>query len=183
LALAWFGTQAVRVGSKPTPVPTAPGGMCIDVNGTIVPCAAPITLEVLGRLYSVQGQEPLDGQWPFFPDYPEYASWVRGTVVNYVLGVAESEDNIKLFSELQAEDVFTLTLENDTQLIFHFTDYAETADAAQIFRQQEPGLTLVLLGKASAKKPVVAALWAATLPVSLNRRAIPSASRWRPAMR
>jgi hypothetical protein len=164
LALAWFGTQWVRGNQNPTPAPTVPSGMCIDVNGTLVPCASPVTLEVLGRLYSVQSQEPLDGQWPYFPKYPEYASWVRGTVVNYVLGVAVSDDNTRLFSELQAGDAFTLTLENDTQLIYHFDKYTESSDTAQIFRQQEPGLTLVLLGQEGDKKPVVTATWAATLP-------------------
>jgi hypothetical protein len=164
LGLAWLGTRAL-VGPQQPPVPIPPeGATCLHVNGQLVECTTPVTLEVRGRLISVQAQEPAEGAWPYFADHPDYASWVHGTVVNYVLGLATSEENDALFLEVGDSDVFTLTLENDTRLIFRFATYTEADNPAVIFQQQQPALTLVLLGQQREAKPVITGAWTETIP-------------------
>ena len=93
-------------GSEPAGTPS---GWCFAVNGVPVACDAPVMLEVKDRVISVQGVATTDGLWHYYDaEHEDFASWVQGTVVNYVLGLGTSERNNALFNDIDSGTSLTV---------------------------------------------------------------------------
>ena len=148
-----------------SPPAGTPSDWCFAVNGVPVACDAPEMLEVHDRLISIQGVVTTDGLWHYYgPEHEDWASWVQGTVVNYVLGLGTSERNNALFNDIDSGSLLTLTLASGTQIVYRFNEYTEVDrnTEQEVFAQKQPALTLVLLGTGQETKYVISCAWVAT---------------------
>jgi hypothetical protein len=121
-----------------------------------VPIALPQRLSIGETIFAVQALNTPSGAWPDAPASGDAVTWAYGTVVNYVLGLAPTQENSDLLSTLQAGD--PLSLHMSTGLILNFSvDQVMTgpADTAALFEQISPRLTLALLADDPAQRTVV----------------------------
>jgi hypothetical protein len=116
----------------------------------------PVQLQVfshpnaLPRVFIVQEQEIGLADWRFVPN-PDIVSWLSGMIVRPVLGMPFSQANLELFQSISEESVFVVTMNTGAVLQFtnprsHLVGRAETS----YFRQDSPGLVLVLIGETFA---------------------------------
>jgi hypothetical protein len=119
----------------------------------------PRTLEIKGVSFIVQPVKVGVGDWPL-PEAERAVSWVHGTVINYVMGLEGTPANEELLASLQPGN--QLLLRMSTGVVYRFI-YADTVrvppQAAEIFWQNRPGLTLVLLDDPAETRVVIRALY------------------------
>ena len=117
----------------------------------------PLTLDIAGVPFNVQAQMiPATGQWVPISQQSNSAIWICGTIVNYVVGVPDSEANRALFDRLTPGDDIVLTTRANTVLQFDFNSREVVlASNRDIFAQHQPGITLVLMGTQGDQRLVV----------------------------
>jgi hypothetical protein len=147
--------------STPTPL-TTPGattGPVITGGDIQLPLAAPTSLLIQQRNFTVTAVEIQQGQWKYKSGQPDSAQWVYGTLINYVLGLEASPENTALFQTLSEADTLQLVLANKRILTFQFSGrmWVEQNAASELFQQYRPGLTLALLGDDGTKRLVITA--------------------------
>ena len=104
----------------------------------------------LPRVFIVQEQEIGVAEWPYDPN-PDVVSWLSGMLIRSVLGVPFSPANLDLFRSLNDESIFVVTMNTGDVLQFIFSDTQQISRAdTSHFRQDEPGLVLVLIGETFA---------------------------------
>ena len=142
----------------PTPLPTLEADLLadiVDAAGVKTSLVVPRTLEVGGVSFVVQPVTINSGDWPL-PDDERAVSWVHGTVVNYVLGLEATADNKTLLAALKPGDDLILRMSTGPAYRFAFADAVRVPpQASEIFRQTEPGLTLVLMGEQAQPTRVI----------------------------
>ncbi len=118
---------------------------------------SPVTLSLPGQQFNVQTQViGADGTWTPATDDVETAVWVYGSIVNYVLGVPDSETNRSLLEALAPGDEITLATRGGTRFTFSFNSRTtEPVTNRDVFAQTTPGITLVLLGSDGNERLVV----------------------------
>ncbi len=118
---------------------------------------SPTGLLVGGKSFSVipENVDPT-GRWePRFPN-ADTAVWVFGTVVNYALGLDDSSDNRRVLESLQAGDEIRLRTQSGTDFVFVVTTREiVSSNQADIFSQQAPSITLVMVGSEGEDRLVV----------------------------
>ncbi len=117
----------------------------------------PTTLLIDGRTFSVQMQTVAADQiWEPTITTEETAVWVYGTIINYVIGIPDSEGNRALLERLTAGDEILLTTQGGFDYGFSYIDRqtVNSADSA-VFAQNMPGITLLLIGSAGNERVVV----------------------------
>jgi hypothetical protein len=127
-----------------------------DSSTITVSLDAPLSLQVGEQDYAVRTQViAADGVW--VPEAEEgTAVWVCGTLVNYVFGLPSSEENESLLEQLELGDEMMMTTRGGTDYIFTFNSRALVpANDRDIFAQNRPGITLVLLGMRGEERMVV----------------------------
>jgi hypothetical protein len=146
----------------PSPVPTLETELLADIVGAgtkTKKLVVPRTLEIKGVSFVVQPVKVGVGDWPL-PEVERAVSWVHGTVINYVMGLEGSPANKELLASLQPGN--QLLLRMSTGVVYRFV-YADTVrvapQASEIFWQNRPGLTLVLLGDEAETRVVIRALY------------------------
>ncbi len=152
-------------GSDPTPFPTAAVSATTEVivgglaGSTPISLTlnAPSTLTIGTHSFAIR-PEPVaaDGAWnPELGDN-QSAAWVYGTLINYVLGLAGSDENQEMLESLAAGSEIVLTLRDGTQHTFAVTsrEFVPT-NRSDLFAQNLPGITLVLLGAAGNERLLV----------------------------
>lgn len=147
--------------ATPTPVPTLESELLADIAGSAkTGLVTPRTLEIKGVSFVVQPVAASLGDWPL-PDDERAVSWVSGTRVNYLLGLANTPENRQLVASLGPGDELLLRFSTGPAFRFAFADRVRVApQASEVFRQTRPGLTLVLLGEeGSATRVVVRAVY------------------------
>lgn len=160
------GATADR-GGTPTPFPTTIAGQIggreslvvgVSDSATVtVTLDMPVSLQVDGRSFSVQPQIlTADGIWS--PDglADNTAVWVYGSIINYVVGLASSNGNRTLLEQLVPGDEIQLTTRGGTvhRFLFDSRDLFQASNR-DIFRQNMPGITLVLLRSGAQDRLVV----------------------------
>lgn len=146
--------ESETTSGEPTPFPQTtqaaaeqPVIVGVSESGTFsVTLDAPATLDVLDRQWAVQPQAiGVDGLWA--PDISEdNAAWVNGTIVNYVFGLADSEETRTLLESLAPGDRFTVTTRQGVTHNFTFDSRNQVPGGDRsVFNQQSPGITLLLL--------------------------------------
>jgi hypothetical protein len=132
-----------------TPAPTLETALLadiIDAGGVKTGPVVPRTLEIKGVSYIVQPVLVQAGDWPR-PEDPRAASWVYGTVVNYVLGLEATPENKKLLASLSPGDEILLRTSTGPTYRFAYADAVRVSpQASEIFAQVRPGLIIALLG-------------------------------------
>lgn len=150
---------------EPTPFPQATqpsgGGQPVIVgvsdSGTFsVTLDMPATLGLLDQQRAVQPESiGVDGLWnPEIAD--ENAAWVNGTIINYVFGLPDTEENRALLESLAPGNAIVVATRGGTNHTFAFDSRSQVpADDRSVFNQQTPGITLLLLGGDAAERLVV----------------------------
>jgi hypothetical protein len=119
----------------------------LQENGTPLSPALPDLLMVGGVGYDVIPVPLESGRWPVPVDSGDVATWVYGTVVNYVIGLPYTTTTESRLASLDPSARITLTLNTGTSLVFGAPQARRyAADNVEPLSQSQPGLTLVLLG-------------------------------------
>ena len=102
------------------------------------------------RVFIVQQQVVSVAEWTYDLN-PDVVSWLRGMIVRPVLGVPFSAANQELFRNLSADSVFVVTMNTGDvwQFVYQETQRVARTDTS-LFRQDAPGLALVLIGETFA---------------------------------
>lgn len=156
----------VLEGDEPTAFPTSPGSAVAPevivggiVSGTPISLSvnAPTTLEIGAQTYGVR-PEPVgaDGSWDPELSDEQTAAWLYGTLINYVVGLADSGNNRDLLEGLAAGANVYLVLRDGTRYGFAITgrEFVPT-NRVDLFAQNFPGLTLLLVGGRGDERLVV----------------------------
>lgn len=154
--------------NTPTPVGERAMEEVVSSADVRVPMVAPRTLEVKGATFIIWPTEVKEGDWPR-PDEENAASWVFGTVVNYVVGLKDTPENEKVLASLGADDEIVLRKSTGAVILFVYDGTVKVApQASEIFRQEEPGITIVLLGAEGAERVVVRGRYLANQEVAVS---------------
>ncbi len=141
--------------SPPTVPPDIP---VVQENNTPLKPVTPLELDIAHHSFSVVAVVPEEGRWPIPAKDATVAVWLYGTVVNYVIGVPYTTSTESLLAGLSGGDRITLTLDNGTNLVFGSPQAQRIAATdTSPMEQQQPGLTLVLLGGEQSSRLVVQA--------------------------
>jgi hypothetical protein len=110
-----------------------------------VPASLPVTLTVAGDAVPVLPFSLDDEVWSYPSEYSGHAAWLCGTVVNYVVGLEATEDNLRLLDSLSAGDLIELGLANGITFLFRYDDDSQelAANDLAMLEQSEPAITLV----------------------------------------
>lgn len=155
-----------EISGDPTPTPfgnnasSALEPIAFGISGSdslSVTLDAPLSLMVGGKAFEVRGERvSADGIWtPQFVS-EDQAVWVYGSVVNHLIGLAESENNRAVLESLQPGDEMTLETSLGTTLTYAFeTQQLVSTSNTDAFAQTHPGLTLFMLGSEGDERLVV----------------------------
>jgi hypothetical protein len=160
----------------PTPIPTP---TCVGPNCPIAQPnpLVPKKLYVRDRTFEITPVAVQKGQWPVSSGTDGSATWVFGTLVNYLIGLPNSSENKDLLQALNQDDSIALELSDGQLIEFKFdAQQLASSDNEQLFSQHHPGLTLLVLGEDGQQRLVVTANYdvasEANRPVSSNVVAI-----------
>lgn len=116
----------------------------------------PTTLTLLDQQRAVQPESiGVDGLWaPELGD--ENAAWVNGTVVNYVFGLPDTNENRALLESLAPGNEIAVTTRGGRTHTFAFDSRSQVPESDRsVYNQQTPGITLILLGGEAADRLVI----------------------------
>lgn len=120
---------------------------------------APVTLILPGQQFNVQTQIiGADGTWTpaLDAELAGTAVWVYGSIVNYVIGLPDSEANRTLLEGLTPGDELMLATRGGMRFTFSFNSRSNVpVTNRDIFAQTTPGITLVMLGSEGTERLVV----------------------------
>jgi hypothetical protein len=141
--------------APPIATPTPP---CVGPNCPITQPSAlvPKKLYVRDRTFEITPVAVQRGKWPVGSD--KNATWVFGTLVNYLIGLPNNSEYEDLLQALSEADQIALEMSDGQLVEFKFdAQQLVSPDNEEIFAQHHPGLTLLLLGDDGAQRLVVTA--------------------------
>lgn len=160
----------------PFPSPVAEGATDAIITGISGSTSVSLTLNVPTALqigterFSVR-PEPVqaDGTWDPEVGEDTTALWVYGTLINYVVGLPDNDENRLMLEGLSAGNEITLSLRDGTQHLFTVTN-REIVPTSQtdVFAQNRPSLTLILLRARGDERLVVQADYVADPSASVG---------------
>jgi hypothetical protein len=160
--------------TNPTPTPFSAadnarldtGFVQVNIPGkedpVVIQQESPSFLGIGNQEYSVQidviGQ---DGNWaPSLADEGT-TSWVYGTVINYLFGIADTQINRSVMESLQPGDEIQIATKNGSVFNYTFNSREITSRTdREVFLQSTPGLTIVLLGTDGDDRMVIRGAYA-----------------------
>jgi len=151
-------TQLMGGAASATPVPT-PAPTCVGPNCPISQPSplVPKKLHVRDRTFDITPVAVQKGKWPVGAG-DDNATWVFGTLVNYLIGLPNNSENKDLLQALSEADQISLELSDGQLVEFKFdAQQLVSPDNEEIFAQHHPGLTVLLLGDDGAQRLVVTA--------------------------
>jgi hypothetical protein len=149
-----LGIGSTPVVPAPTPTPTCIGANCVQAQP---PNPVPHKLYVRDREFEIEPVAVPKGNWTAGGGEGKI-EWVFGSLVNVLLGLPNTAENADLLQALSAEDKITLELADGQRREFVFDAQQRVSpDNQEIFSQQHPGLTLILLGDDGEQRLVVTA--------------------------
>jgi hypothetical protein len=140
-------------------VPTSqPQIVGVSGSGTIsVTLGTPLLLRLGEQEFDVVADIiGADGVWAPDLSNESQATWISGTIINYVLGLADTEANEALLSQLAPGDEIQLITNGRTSFTFNFAERnLVPVNDTSIYTQQAPGITLILLSADGNERLVV----------------------------
>ncbi|MDX1416089.1 MAG: DUF4352 domain-containing protein [Candidatus Promineifilaceae bacterium] len=141
---------------EPTPFPQVAGSGSFagdpivygisDSSTVSVTLDLPVNLGISGRQFAVQqvSINP-DGSWsPQLPD-SNTAGWVYGSIINYIMALTDSDDNRTLIESLVPGAQMIITTQSGANFVFEYESSRQVeVNDQSIFRQLQPGMTLIL---------------------------------------
>jgi hypothetical protein len=127
-----------------------------DTETISVTLDIPAMLTLNGRSYTVQPQLiPESGSWTADVE-ADSAAWVFGTIVNYVFGLPETEDNRTVLELLEPGDEFEMVTQAGVPYLFSFESKETVMPGDRdVYAQQSPGATIILTGGSEEDRLVV----------------------------
>jgi hypothetical protein len=109
---------------------------------------SPASLRIGAQDFTVRGQAiAADGTWVPAVQGEGTAVWVYGSIINYIIGLPDSEANQTLLEQLALGDEIVLTTRGEREFVFLFNNRSqEPTTNRDIYAQNTPGITLVLVG-------------------------------------
>ena len=128
-----------------------------DTDRISVTLDLPVSLGVAGSSFAVQPQTvAADRIWSPRFENTETAVWVYGTIINYVIGVPESDSNRAALEQLAPGDLMQLTTKSGVVHRFTFSSREQIlVGNPDVYSQHAPGLTLILVGTEGNERLVV----------------------------
>ena len=128
-----------------------------DTDRISVTLDIPVSLGVEGNTFSVRSQKvAADRIWSPTFENMETAVWVYGTIINYVIGVPESDSNRVALEQLAPGDLMQLTTKSGIVHTFTFSSREQIlVGNPDVYTQHTPGLTLILVGTEGEERLVV----------------------------
>lgn len=128
-----------------------------DTDRISVTLDLPVSLGVAGSSFAVQPQTvAADRIWSPRFENTETAVWVYGTIINYVIGVPESDSNRAALEQLAPGDLMQLTTKSGIVHRFTFSSREQIlVGNPDVYSQHAPGLTLILVGTEGNERLVV----------------------------
>ena len=168
--------EITRISStSPLPHPSPPPPPIVEVGDAPVPLAIPVTLDLGGSSFSIQPSEPNGTEQLSPPSAAGTATWMYGTVINYIFILQGTPENKTLVEQLGADDSIMVSLSNGTRLTFGVTGQQEIQpEDRTLLVQSRPGLTVMVPGD-ETELVVLASFETAEEPTPP-----PGASRWSP---
>lgn len=149
-----------------TPVPTeevaeAPRAVpLVSSSDVLVPVSLPERLKIGDTVFTVQAVEAPAGSWPAVPATEDITNWAFGTVVNYILSLAPTPENVDLIGGLERGDPVSLDMSTGIVLNFSVSGLTTGAtDEVAYFEQVSPQLTLAVLTEDLAQRTVMTAAY------------------------
>ena len=142
-----------------SPVATPdPGCETVINSGSVqAPVPFPTLLTVGAQAFPIVSAAPGGQSGVLTSVSPGSASWVCGTVVNYVFVLEPITENQTLLATLKSGDEITLALSDGMELVFQASEHREVpASDTGVFAQSRPGLTLVLQEAAGVRRITLA---------------------------
>lgn len=160
-----FRDGDVQQAGEPTPFPSPVQADSDDViiggisGSTAISLTvnAPTRLQVGGEQFAVR-PEPIeeDGTWEPEVGEGQTGLWVYGTLINYVIGLPDNDDNRNLLENLDAGDELVLTMRDGSAYTFAVTNREYVSrNRTDLFEQNLPGITLILLRARGDERLVV----------------------------
>ena len=132
-----------------TPTPVAPKAVKVKPEPVRLDADAviPVSLEMAGRYFPVAAATLRGDAWAYLPD-PGTVSWLAGSVVNVVLGLPYSRENLDLVAAtLALSDTLTLRTSVGGANAYRIVERRSVGVyEIETLSQGRAGLTLVLLG-------------------------------------
>jgi len=128
-----------------------------DSSTITVALDMPVSLRLGDVSYTIEPQViPPSGEWLPANAGEGTAVWVYGSIINYVIGLPDSADNRLAMEQLVPGTQMVLTTRGGTSHTFTFNsrDTVPTSNR-DVFAQNSPGLTLILLGADGQDRLVV----------------------------
>lgn len=117
----------------------------------------PTALRLAGEQFTVR-PEPIeeDGTWEPEVTEDRTALWVYGTLINYIIGLPDNDENRTLLENLAAGDEIQLTMRDGSPFTFAVTNREYVSqNRTDVFEQNMPGVTLILLRARGDERLVV----------------------------
>lgn len=151
--------QLISSAEPPVPAPV-PTPACVGPNCPIAQPGplVPRKLYVRDRVFEITPVAVQKGKWPIGAGSDTGASWVFGSLVNYLIGLPNNPENRDLLQAVSEADLITLELSDGQTVEFKFDAQQLVSPGDKtIFSQQHPGLTLLLVGDDGEQRLVVTA--------------------------
>ena len=160
IVLCLFAYLLIRddesVESTPTPTAVVDSGVNTEVviieavgatESLTTTVESPVFLNIGGTEFTVKAEIiPEEGPWDPRPPNDTTALWVYGSVINYVFGLDDTDENRGLLEGLNAGEEIDIRTRNSITTRFVVTSRQMVdSDDRNIFAQRQPQLTLVLI--------------------------------------
>jgi len=125
----------------------------------------PIFVDITGEQFSVKAEFlPTSGPWTPAIENETTAAWVYGSIINYIFGLENTNENRELLEGLVEGDEVVLSTRSGMKSTFNVSSRQEVpGDDREVFAQRSPGITLMLIGEdAEATRLVIHGRFALT---------------------
>jgi len=122
--------------------------LSISESGAIsVSLESPVFVDVSGEQFSVVVEPlPQSGFWSPSPPNPETVVWAYGSIINYIFGLEDTDENRAMLDGLLMGEEIVLTTRSGSQFKFEVNSRREVdSDDQDILAQRSPSVTLLLL--------------------------------------
>jgi hypothetical protein len=154
-----LGPSAATAAAAPTQFEASEA--LVSSSSVEVPLAIPQTLKFAGQSFPINvATVAEDGAWDVPAGQTGSSFWIYGTLVNYVFGLPDTRDNLAAIDALAKGDTIEVQMSDGRAFRFQVSQKLSVpAGQAGIFAQNEPGLTLALVGGRGESRLVIEALF------------------------
>ena len=119
----------------------------VDGKPVSLTISAPYLMTIGNRTFEISTERVTEGGlWAPSLNSNDSAVWVNGTVINYIIAIAYTEENVALMQTLEQSGDIVLKTRTDERLFSFNSREIVPVEKKEIFAQTKPGITIVLVG-------------------------------------